>query len=149
MTELTTTLRVLLANEFVAYFKAQTYHWNTEGINFPQFHDFFGDLYQDFYSSIDPTAEYLRVLDEYAPVSLMEMYNLKTISEDVTKPATVEQMLTNIGGANQELITNLNKLFDVASTANEQGIADWAAGRLDVHKKHAWMIRSCLKKSGE
>lgn len=149
MTELTTTLRVLLANEFVAYFKAHSYHWNVEGIDFAQYHDFFGDLYEDFYSAIDPTAEYLRILGEYAPVSLMETYNYKTISEDTTKPTTIEQMLTNIGGANQELISNLNKLFDVASSANEQGVADWAAGRLDAHKKHAWMIRSCLKKSGE
>jgi len=149
MNELTTTLKVLLANQFVAYFKAQTYHWNTEGIEFPQYHEFFGDLYADYYGAIDPAAEYLRVLDEYAPISLMEMYNYKTISEDSAKPATLEQMLTNIGGANQALIENLNKLFDVASQANEQGIADWAAGRLDAHKKHAWMIRSCLKKSGE
>lgn len=149
MNELTTTLKVLLANQFVAYFKAHTYHWNTEGIEFPQYHEFFGDLYADYYGAIDPAAEYLRVLDEYAPISLMEMYNYKTISEDSAKPATLEQMLTNIGGANQALIENLNKLFDVASEANEQGIADWAAARLDAHKKHAWMIRSCLKKSGE
>jgi starvation-inducible DNA-binding protein len=149
MTELTTTLNVLLANQFVAYFKAQTYHWNTEGIDFPQYHKFFRKLYEDFYGAVDPTAEYLRILGEYAPVSFMEMYNYKTISEDSAKPATIEQMLTNIGEANQALIENLNKLFDVASQANEQGIADWAAARLDAHKKHAWMIRSCLKKSGE
>ena len=149
MNELITTLRVLLANEFVSYYKAQAYHWNTEGIEFPQYHEFFGDLYADLYSTIDPTAEYIRILGEYAPCSLMELYNYKTISEDSSVAPSVEQMLMGIGAANQALIENLNKLFDVATSAKEQGIADWAAGRLDAHKKHAWMIRSCLKKSGE
>jgi len=26
-------------------------------------------------------------------------------------------------------------------------LADWAAGRIDSHKKHAWMIRASLKKT--
>jgi starvation-inducible DNA-binding protein len=145
MDELKATLRVLLANHFVAYFKAQTYHWNVEGVHFPTYHDFFGDLYKDYYGEVDTLAEYLRILGEYAPASLMEMYNYKTLSEDTTKPDTLMGMIGSIGAANQELISNLNKLFDVASAANEQGIADYAAGKLDAYKKHAWMIRSCLK----
>lgn len=148
MDELKATLRVLLANHFVAYFKAQTYHWNVEGDHFPTYHDFFGDLYKDYYGEVDTLAEYLRILGEYAPASLMEMYNYKTLSEDTTKPETLMGMIGSIGAANQELISNLNKLFDVASAANEQGIADYAAARLDAHKKHAWMLRSSLK-SGE
>lgn len=145
MDELKATLRVLLANHFVAYFKAQSYHWNVEGVEFPQYHDFFSELYGSYYGEIDTLAEYLRILGEYAPISLMEMYNYKTISEDSSKPDTLMGMLGTIGSANQELISNLNKLFEVATAANEQGIADYAAGKIDAYKKHAWMIRSCLK----
>lgn len=145
MDELKATLRVLLANHFVAYFKAQSYHWNVEGVHFTQYHDFFGELYQDFYAQVDPLAEYLRILGDYAPASLMELYNYKTISEDTTKPDTLMGMIGSLGATNQELINNLNKLFDVATAAKEQGIADYAAARLDAHKKHAWMLRASLK----
>ena len=145
MDELKATLRVALANHFVAYFKAQSYHWNTEGVHFPTYHEFFGELYQDYYGEVDKLAEYLRILGEYAPASLMELYNYKTIAEDASKPETLMGMLGNIGSANAQLIENLNKLFDAATAANEQGIADYAAGKLDAYKKHAWMIRSCLK----
>lgn len=145
MEELKATLRVALANHFVAYFRAQSYHWNVEGVHFTQYHDFFGELYQDFYGQVDPLAEYLRILGDYAPVSLMELYNFKNISEDTSKPETLMGMVGNLGATNQALIENLNKLFDVATAANEQGIADYAASRLDAHKKHAWMLRSCLK----
>ena len=145
MDELKATLKVLMANQFVMYFKAQSYHWNVEGINFNEYHDFFAEIYSDVYAQVDPVAEYLRVLGEYAPLSVMQLYEYKSINEDTFKPSTVMGMLGNLSKDNQELIANLNKLFDVASSANEQGMADYAASRLDKHKKHAWMIRSCLK----
>lgn len=145
MEELKATLKVVLANHLIAYFKASTYHWNTEGIEFPQYHEFFGGLYEDYYEEVDTLAEYIRILGDYTPCSLMELYNFKTITEDSVKPDSLNGMLTNIGAANAELIGNLNKLFDVATAAKEQGIADYASAKLDAYKKHAWMIRSCLK----
>jgi starvation-inducible DNA-binding protein len=53
MNELTTALKILQANVTVMYYKTHQYHWNLEGIEFTQYHDFFGDLYQDVYNSID------------------------------------------------------------------------------------------------
>jgi len=149
MDELKTSLKIVLANKFFMYFKAQSYHWNVEGMFFSQFHDFFGDIYQEVYASIDTAAEELRALDEYAPISVEEIHTFKTIQEDDDKPANVSAMLENLQTANSKVIDSLNKLFELANAQNEQGLADWTAGRLDSHKKHAWMIRSSLKKTGE
>ena len=148
MDELKLGLKILLADTFVMYFKTHSYHWNIEGIEFSQYHDFFGNLYLDVYGAIDPTAEELRALDEYAPMSLMELYDVKTIQEDSVRPILLIDMLTNLQTANNAMIDNLNKVFELATAANEQGVADFAAGRLDVHKKHGWMIRSSLKRIG-
>lgn len=145
MEELKLLLRVALANHFVAYFKAASYHWNTEGIEFPQYHEFFGDIYSDYYGQVDTLAEYLRILGEYAPASMMEMYNYKSIPEDPYKPDSLMAMLSNLASTNDQLIENLNKLFEAADEVNEQGIADYAAGKLNDYKKHAWMLRSCMK----
>ena len=149
MDELKTALRIVLADKFFMYFKTHSYHWNVEGMFFSQFHDFFGNIYQDVYSSIDTAAEELRALDEYAPISIEEIHTFKTVQEDDDKPANVSVMLQNLQTANSKVIDSLNKLFELANAQNEQGLADWAAGRLDSHKKHAWMIRSSLKKTGE
>ena len=148
MDELKTALKILLANNFVMYFKAHSYHWNIEGIEFSQYHDFFGDLYEEVFGALDKSAEELRSLDEYAPISLMELYDFKTIQEDATRPILLVDMLTNLQVANNAMVDNLNKVFELATAANEQGVADFAAGRLDVHKKHGWMIRSSLKRIG-
>jgi len=145
MEELKQTLRVVLANDFVAYFKAHTYHWNVEASNFKEMHDFFGGLYEDLFGVFDQYAEELRALDEYAPHSVSDLYKYNTIDEDSSKPESVKEMLENLGSANDQMIESLNKLFDVATANKKQGLADLAAGRLDVHAKHGWMIRSYLK----
>ena len=47
MSELSAALKVLLANHTFMYYKIASYHWNVEGLEFSQFHDFYGDLYAD------------------------------------------------------------------------------------------------------
>lgn len=145
MDQLTASAQVVLANTFVMYFKAHSYHWNVEGKNFSEMHGFFGDLYEELHDAVDVTAEEIRALDVYAPISLTDLYNYKTIVEDSAKPANAYGMLLNLGLSNEQVIESLNKLFKEATAADQQGLADFAAGRLDVHKKHGWMIRSFLK----
>jgi len=148
MEELIASLRVALANTFVMYFKTQAFHWNIEGIEFSQYHEFFGDIYQDVYGAVDPLAENLRKLQAYAPISLMEMYSNKTIEEETTRVVLISDMLSALERANDEVIKSLNKVFDLATAQKEQGLANFVADRLDTHKKHGWMIRASAKKIG-
>lgn len=145
MEELKAILKITMANNYVTYFKSHSYHWNVEGMFFSQFHDFFADLYADLWAVADRYAEEMRALDEYAPISIDAMFKASTIDEDNAKPADATAMLQNLQSANDEIITNLNKLFTTATKAGEQGLANLAADRLDQHKKHGWMIRSFLK----
>lgn len=137
--------QMVLGNTFVMYFKAHSYHWNVEGPNFGEMHDFFGELYTDLHATIDVIAEEIRAMDEYAPISIMELYNTKTIKEDTEKPVDAKAMLVNLQDANEKVLESLNRLFDSATANKQQGLADFAAGRIDIHKKHGWMIRSYLK----
>jgi starvation-inducible DNA-binding protein len=128
------------------YFKTHGFHWNVEGIHFSQYHDFFGDLYEDLYGAVDPFAENLRKLGEYAPKSLTELYTSSTLSENTfISGNNVKDMLNSLAMDNNEVINCLYKTFALATTANEQGLANFIAERIDTHKKHAWMITSSLK----
>lgn len=147
MDELKALLKTAMADTFMMYFKAHSFHWNVEGIHFSQYHDFFSDLYKDLHSAVDPMAEQLRALDAYAPMNLTEVYSSKTVSENAdVYGSNVYEMLRSLYVDNSSIINTLNKLFAVASEQNEQGIADFAAGRIDVHKKHAWMLRASMKR---
>lgn len=138
-------LKKLLANMFLMYFKAHSYHWNVEGPNFAQYHAFFGDLYTTLHGNIDTIAEQIRALDVYAPISLEDLYSAKSISENTARPTTPAEMFESLLADNAEVSRSLQAVFDSATNENNQGLADFAAGLLDAHAKHAWMLKSFTK----
>jgi len=148
MNELTTAIKVLLANATVMYYKAHQFHWNIEGIEFTQYHEFFGDLYTDVYESIDPTAEWLRKLDDYAPVSMDELFKYKTLKEETTRVELLVDIFASLIAANQEVLDSLNKVFTIANANKQQGVCNFIADRIDTHQKHAWFLRASAKKIG-
>lgn len=144
MNELTQSMHAVLADSFMMYFKAHSHHWNVKGMNFSQLHEFFGDIYEELFAAVDATAEEIRSLGDDAPKTLSEMYLFKTINEgNIANSA--EEMLQDLLIANSGVIDSLNKAMGYASSSNDQGLMDFLAGRLDVHKKHGWMIRSHLQ----
>lgn len=138
-------LKVVLADTFVMYFRTHSYHWNVEGRNFGEMHAFFSGIYEDLHGTVDIWAEQLRALNEYAPISLAELYDSRTMQEDGAKPATDVDMLMSTLASNNIMIANLDKLFEVSTAENLQNVADIAASRLDIHRKNGWMINSYLK----
>ena len=138
-------LKILLATEYAFSLKAQLFHWNVEGPDFAQLHEFFGNLYEEVYNnSIDKTAEYIRALDDYAPGSYERFAELSTISGQTKIPRAslmIEALLANNG----QLLNLLNETFAVAEQENQQGIANFIAERIDAQQKHSWMLRSFLK----
>lgn len=143
---LSNVLKTLLATSYAFAIKAQNFHWNVEGPDFPQYHEFFGKIYEEVNeNAIDQTAEYIRTLGKYTPGSIARFAELNQITDQVKIPRA-EQMIAELTQDNQILLDLWKQAFPVAEQENEQGIADFIAGRIDAHGKHGWMLRSILKK---
>jgi len=99
------TMKTILANTVTLKYKAQGYHWNVKGMLFPQLHDFFGDLYQEFEGAIDPTAEEIRTLGIDAPAGLSEFVALRTIADGTA--TTPVDMIMDLYQSNAEMINLL------------------------------------------
>ncbi len=138
-------LKTLLATEYAFVIKAQFFHWNVEGPDFAQLHEFFGDIYEEVYSnSIDKTAEYIRTLDEYTPGSLERFIDLSQIAGQ-TKVPRAKLMIEELYADNSKMLGVLQQCFESASNERQEGIANFIAERIDAHGKHGWMLRSFLK----
>ena len=70
MMDLVQRLKILQADVVTAYFQIHGYHWNVEGMLFPEMHAKFLEIYEDVYESIDDISEMLRKLGEPAPFQL-------------------------------------------------------------------------------
>lgn len=137
-------MRKVLADTFAMYLKTHNYHWNVEGSNFPQYHEFFGELYEELHGAVDPIAEEIRALDAYAPGSFSRYLELTEIEDELSIPNGVE-MARRLFSDNQKVLATLNMAFKLANEFDQQGLADFIAGRIDTHKKHGWMLRSITK----
>lgn len=142
---LTDTLKTLLATAYALSIKAQNFHWNVEGPDFPQYHEFFGDYYSEVYgNTIDKLAEIIRQLDSYTPGSITRYAELSQIA-DQTKIPRAMLMMEELYKDNAIILNMYKQAFHVANDADEQGIANFIAERIDAHAKHQWMLRSILK----
>ena len=140
-------LKTLLSTEYTFAIKSQYFHWNVEGPDFAQLHEFFGELYEEVNdNSIDRCAEFIRTLDEYTPGSFERFAELSVI-QGQTKVPRARLMIEELLGNNTQVIDVLNQCFAEAEQENQQGIANFIAERLDAHGKHGWMLRSFLKES--
>ena len=145
MDELVSKMKVVLADSFTLYMKAHGYHWNVIGPDFPQLHDFLGDLYEEIHGAVDNIAEEIRQINSFAPGTLSRMVELATISEDDSIPAAAK-MVTNLLEANENLLTTITEAYIMAEDNKEFGLSNFLQDRITAHKKHSWMLKATAGK---
>lgn len=141
--ELGKKLAHLLSDVTALGFLAQGYHWNVKGINFYQFHEFFAEIYADVDSAIDPLAENIRKLGYDAPYLLSDFADMNCIHEE-RQFGDALLMVESLARVNNTVTACYVEAFGMADACNEQGIADFIAGRIDMHKKWQWQLESTL-----
>jgi len=137
-------LKTILGTNFALYLKVHGYHWNVEGPNFPQYHDFLNNLYTSLFAQIDPIAEHLRALNSYAPGSLSRMLELADLQEATNIPDGIT-MMRDLAADNDRFIMHLRAGIVAADGANEPAVGNFLQDILDAHQKHGWMLRSIIK----
>jgi starvation-inducible DNA-binding protein len=144
MSTLINNLKTVLSDSVTMYFAAHGFHWNVEGQDFSQYHALFAEIYEDVYSSIDPIAENIRKLDDYAPYTLSKFIDLRTIEAKDVKPEP-KAMAKELLRLNDGMIASIAKAQELATKASEQGIMNFLAERDNMHKKWRWQLNASTK----
>jgi len=144
MEELVSKMKVVLASTFAIYLKAHNFHWNVEGPNFPQFHEFFGNVYEEYFSAVDPIAEEIRTLGAYAPGSFVRYMEDSIVKDEINIPSALS-MASKLKEDNMKIIVLLKETQKIAEKENAVGLANFLQDRIDRHYKHDWMLRSITK----
>jgi len=145
-TTLNDVLKCTLSNAVVFYFAAHRAHWNVEGPDFFEYHSLFKDIYEDVYDSIDSFAENIRKLNDFPPpIGDMEDHSEY---EDDSASSDAKDLSLDLYMKNKTLVDVLKYAFNIASSSNEQGIANFIADRIDKHQKWGWQLKSSLLAGG-
>jgi starvation-inducible DNA-binding protein len=144
MEQLIAQLRTLLADNVALKMKSHGYHWNVESDDFQQFHEFFGDIYNNYDAATDTYAEWIRMLKGYAPYRLTDFFDLSTVGEPVIT-GDPQPMLVDLYN---EIETHIQKLVvagNLANANNEFGLANFLADRQTASQKLCWQIRASME----
>ena len=144
MEELIKTSKVAFASEYAFMVKAQFFHWNVEGSNFPQYHALLDTIYSEVQDNLDAFAENIRKIGSYTPASF-ERFSMLSRIEDETNVLPAEQMLAELYQDCEHMIKMFQVVYKLAEANNEFGLANFYADRQDAHAKHCWMLKSTLK----
>ncbi len=137
-------LTKVLADTFVLYFKTHAFHWNVEGPHFKQLHDLFGEQYTELWTVTDEIAERIRALDAYAPLNLAAITAQAGLQETGQMPDAGE-MIAQLANDNAEIVSTIYPVLHTAQEAGDEATTDLLIGRVEVHEKTAWMLRSMAK----
>jgi len=145
MDEFNEYMKVVLANSFAFYLKAHNFHWNVEGANFNDHHNFLGKLYTEVWEAVDEIAEHIRTLDVYVPGSFVRFHELSEI-EDEVNVLHAQDMFLKLEEDNKTLIASLKKAQKMADRVDAVVISNFLQDRIDIHEKHGWMMRAITKR---
>lgn len=135
-------LQSLLADVFTMYTTAHGFHWNVTGPNFPQFHKLFGKIYQNVFESIDPIGENILKLGQFVKFRLPDLVATRMADDTEVQTGDGVFLASELLDINDDVLASLNRAFIEATNANEQGIMNFIAGRIDEHQTIAWQLRA-------
>jgi len=142
--DLMTALRKTLADAYVLYHTIHGFHWNLKGNDFYEYHKFFDEIVSDIYEHIDPIAENIVKLGGEAPFVMTELVKDANIQETGLVSKDPIELARKFQGMNSQMVTELKDTFKIANSANEQGVANFIAERIDQHQKWDWFLKASL-----
>lgn len=136
-------LTEIFCDNFVSYYRAHSCHLNITGRNFTSDHKLLQKIYEDAQEQIDTIGELLRTIGEKAPETISDILSGTELGEDTAYDA--DSMLTIVLEAQEYMMEDYRQLFDIATEATDQDIANYAADRLGAHSKFRWMLQATLE----
>lgn len=134
-------LRQALADSVAFSYRAHGFHWNVTGPDFQEYHALFDAIYSDVDGSIDQIAESILKVGSFAPFNISEFAGMTRISQ-APRPGSAMEMIVDLLAESDALLASLFECFKVSSDANEQGIANFMAERIDMVQKWRWQLRA-------
>jgi starvation-inducible DNA-binding protein len=143
-TALSNSLNQVLADSYALMSLTHLAHWNVEGSDFFPLHTAFQTQYEELFAAIDEIAERIRAIGTYAIGGLGKFAQTAQMKE-FAAPLSQEGYVSQLLAANEKLIVDAMKARDLAGVANDLQSQDLMIGRITLHQKTVWMLKSFLK----
>ncbi len=143
---LSSIMKVLLADEFVLYTKLRNYHWNVRGPNFLTLHRLFEEQYNALADVIDEIAEDIRQGGDMAPGTLDEFKQLTRLSEKPGVYPDWRTMVSELAADHDRLVSALEADIEyIDDEIDDDAAENFLTELVNQHQKMAWLLRMHLE----
>ena len=144
-------LQGLLKDTYALFLLTHNYHWNVEGPKFVSLHTLFEQQYTEMFAAIDEIAERIRALDSYALPNHYDeiLQSVAKLSSPVVKvknkDEAADMMIANLLTLHQNVVKSAQAAKSIADDVDDEESEDIAIGRVQIHQKSIWMLKSIIK----
>lgn len=142
--KLADSLNQVLADSYALMALTHLAHWNVEGSGFFALHTAFQTQYEELFTAIDEIAERVRALNAYA-IGGLGTFAGKAQMEEFAAPLEQDAYVRALIKANQKLVADAMVARDLAGEVNDPESQDLMIGRITLHQKTVWMLKSFLR----
>ena len=143
--EISTELRLLLADVFALYLKTKNFHWHMSGNNFRDYHLLLDEQAEQVFAMTDDIAERARKVGGTTIHSISEISRHQRLRDNNDESVNPREMLAELCSDNQQLTRSLrsthqvcDKHYDVATTSM---IEIW----IDQTERRTWFLAEIVR----
>ena len=137
-------LQTYLSNLAVLNTKLHNLHWNVEGKEFMQVHEYTEELYDEFFELYDEVAELMKMKGEMPLVKMNEYAEKATIDEVEAKEFGYNEVMEIVKSDLEEMKDLAVKIREEADEVDDFEVVGEFEEHIAHYSKNLWFIESML-----
>jgi starvation-inducible DNA-binding protein len=140
VTEISTSLRPLLADVFALYLKTKNFHWHMSGPHFRDYHLLLDEQAEQIFAMTDDIAERARKIGGTTLHSISDISKHQRLGDNNKETVAAEEMLAELRADNLELVRLLRQTHEVCERHRDVATASLIENWIDQSERRTWFL---------
>jgi len=145
VTEISASLRQLLADVFVLYLKTKNFHWHMTGRHFRDYHLLLDEHAEQIFDMTDDIAERARKIGGTTLRSISDISKHQRLEDNSKESVLPEEMLSELRADNLELTRLLRQTHEVCDRHSDVATASLIETWIDQTERRTWFLSEVVK----
>src|SRR3989440_11759498 len=138
--EISTALRLLLADVFALYLKTKNFHWHMSGPHFRDYHLLLDEQGEQIFATTDAIAERVRKIGGTTLRSIGHIGRLQRVLDNDAVYVTPLDMLAELRDDNKQLAANMREAHSLCEDHGDVASASLLENWIDEAERRVWFL---------
>jgi len=147
VSEISTSLRELLADVFALYVKTKNFHWHMSGPHFRDYHLLLDEQAEQVFAMTDEIAERARKIGGTTIRSIADIAQHQRLKDNNDELVTPANMVAELCADNQRLTRFLRSAHELCDRHNDVATASLIEVWIDQTERRTWFLAEIVRTS--